>query len=194
MLSATPPSRQPMRFIVSVWACCVAVNMVICGKAMGEVYYSKEEAMELAFGKSGLEIETKAVFLSETQVNAIQKQAHTKLESSLYTVYVGKSDGIPQTYALIDAQKVRTQQQTLLMVMDKGGRLSKIEILAFHEPPEYQSPVRWLNTLVGRTYSELMPNQGIDAISGATLSCHSTLELARRASAIVQIGLLQDTH
>ncbi|MGI9210945.1 MAG: FMN-binding protein [Methylococcaceae bacterium] len=194
MLNTSFPTRQPVRLSLRVWVCCVVLNMFLCGEAGSEVYFSKEEAMELAFGKSGLEIEPKPVFLSETQVDAIQKQAHTKLESSLYTVYVGKSDGVPQTYAFIDAQKVRTQQQTLLIVMDRLGRLSKIEILAFHEPPEYRSPARWLNTLAGRSYSELLPNQGIDAISGATLSCHSSLELARRALAIVQIGLLQDTH
>lgn len=149
--------------------------------------------MELAFGKTGMAVEPLSLFLSEQQMEAIEKQAQTKLESPLYTVFVGRKDGIIQTYAAIDAQKVRTQQQTLLVVTDAQGQLKKTEILAFHEPPEYQTPARWLDKLSGRSLKELLLNHGIDGISGATLSCQSTLETVRRVLAILQIAVLENT-
>jgi hypothetical protein len=157
--------------------------------ANGSVYYSKEEALELAFGKN-MEIESMPVFLNDEQVQAIEKQAQTRLESALYTVYVGKQQGIIQAYAAIDSQKVRTQPQTLLIVTDNQGKLTKTEILAFHEPPEYQTAPRWLDKLVGHSPNELILNYGIDGIAGATMSCQSTLEIVRRTLSIVKVAVL----
>lgn len=165
------------------------LSILYLNTAQAGVYYSKEEALEIAFEKN-MEIESIPVFLSDEQLKTIEKQAQTRFESSLYTVYAGKRDGIVQTYAVIDAQKVRTQQQTLLVVTDNQGKLKKTEILAFHEPPEYQTPSRWLDKLTGHSLNELILNHGIDGIAGATLSCQSTLEIVRRVLAILKVAVV----
>src|SRR5512136_2542237 len=81
--------------------------------AVSSVYYSKEEAFELAFGK-GAEVEPLPVFLTDEQVTQIEKVAQVKLDSKLYTLHMGKHGGQILGYAAIESHNVRTQPETLM--------------------------------------------------------------------------------
>lgn len=156
--------------------------------AWGTVYYSKDEAFELAFGK-GSAVEEVPVFISDEQAVRIEKAARTKLDSRLFTFYVGKRDGKVLGYAAIESHTVRTQPETLLVVLSPSGELVRTEMLAFHEPPEYQPPARWFERLYHRPAAELQLNQGVDGISGATLSSRAGLDSIRKVMAIKTIAL-----
>jgi hypothetical protein len=158
--------------------------------ASAEVFYSKDEAFELAFG-TGAEIENRPVFLTDEQVAAIEKAAQVKLDSKLYTFYVGKKGHQTLGYAAIEAHTVRTQPETLLVVLAPDGRLVRSEILAFHEPPEYKPPERWFARLYGRPAEEFHLDHGVDGISGATLSCRAALDSIRKVMAVFKIALPQ---
>lgn len=160
----------------------------------GSVYYSKEEAFELAFGGGKVDIENLPVFLSDEQVNKIEALAKTRLESPLFTFHVGKKAGVVQGYAAIDSQVVRSQSETVLVVLDASGKLQRTEILAFHEPPEYKTPNRWLEKLLNHPLAELILNQGIDGVSGATLSGKATLNSVRKTLAVFQVGTREDNQ
>ncbi len=164
------------------------------GDIEGSVYYSKEEAFELAFGKDKVDIENLPVFLSEEQVNQIERLAKTRLDSPLFTFHVGKKEGVVQGYAAIDSQVVRSQAETVLVVLDAKGKLQRTEILAFHEPPEYKTPGRWLEKLLNHPLNELVINQGIDGVSGATLSGKATLNSVRKTLAVFQVGAREETR
>jgi hypothetical protein len=156
--------------------------------ACATIYHSKQEAMELAFGK-GAQVETLSLFLTEEQLAEAEKRARVKLDSKLYSFYAGKRDGTLLGYAAIESATVRTQPETLLIVLTPAGQLQRIVVLAFHEPPEYQPPDRWFGKLQGRGLDELELNRGVDTISGASMSTRSALGSVRKVLALYQIGI-----
>ncbi len=150
-----------------------------------QVFYSKTEALELAFGKSP--VENLSLFPEETDAAKIQSLAKTKLESGLFTFYVGKENGKILGYAAIETENVRTKPETLMIVLTPEGELRNVYMLAFHEPPEYMPPERWFDLLKNRPLAEMDFSKGIDAISGATLSTRSALSSVRKVMAIYQV-------
>lgn len=162
--------------------------LLISGVTSATVFYSKEEAFELAFGK-GAEIEPLPVFLTDEQVAHIEKTAGVKLESNLFNFHVGKKGNEVLGYAVIESHNVRTQPETVLILLSPKGELVKVEMLAFHEPPEYQPPARWFEKLLHRPYSDLRLNQGADGIAGATLSSRASLDGIRKAMVVYEVGV-----
>ena len=154
--------------------------------SFAEIFYSKSEAMELAFGK-GIQIEQLSLFPDESEVAKIQQDSKVKLDSGLFTFYVGKDKDKILGYAAIETSTVRTKPETLMIVLTPDGELSKVYTLAFHEPPEYQTPDRWYEQLYKRPLTEMDFNKGVDGISGATLSTRSALNSIRKVMAIYQV-------
>lgn len=158
--------------------------------AFSTVYYSKDEAFELAFGK-GATVESLPVFLTDEQAGKIEKLAQVKVEERLYTFHVGKRGEEILGYVALESHTVRTQPEMLMVVLSPKGELVKAEILAFHEPPEYQPPARWFERLYRRPLEEMRLNQGVDAISGATLSARAALDSVRKVMAIHKIAMTE---
>ena len=150
------------------------------------IFFSKNEAMELAFGK-GTQVEQLSLFPDENQVAKIEQDAKVKLDSGMFTFYVGKDQGKILGYAAIESTTVRTKPETLMIVLTPTGELSKVVTLAFHEPPEYQPPDKWFEQLYNRPLAEMDFNKGVDGISGATLSTRSGLASIRKVMAIYQV-------
>ncbi|MFZ2169256.1 MAG: FMN-binding protein [Methylococcaceae bacterium] len=160
----------------------------------GKIFYSKNEAMELAFGK-GKQVELLSLFPDDNQVAKIQQDAKVKLDSGLFTFYVGKDQGKILGYAAIETSTVRTKPETLMIVLTPDGELNKVYTLAFHEPPEYQPPERWFEQLYKRPLAEMDFNKGVDGISGATLSTRSALNSIRKVMVIYQVMIKNEsTH
>jgi len=162
--------------------------LALASLAQATVFYSKEEAFELAFGK-GADVEPQALFLTDEQAETIEKTAQVKLDSKLYTLHVGRRGGQVLGYAAIESHNVRTQPETVMIVLSPTGELARVEMLAFHEPPEYQPPARWFERLYRRPLGELRLNQGVDGISGATLSSRASLDGIRKVMAIYQVAV-----
>lgn len=150
------------------------------------VFYSKNEALELAFGKD-TQIEQLSLFPDEQQAAKIEELSKVKLETGLFTFYVGKNQGKILGYAAIESVTVRTKPETLLIVLTPDGELRNVTTLAFHEPPEYQPPERWFDQLYKRPLADMDFNKGIDGISGATLSTRATVTSVRKVMAIYQV-------
>ncbi len=150
------------------------------------VFYSKEEAMVLAFGE-GAKIEMLSLFPDEQQLAQIEQLAKVKLDSGMFTFYVGKNNDTVTAYAAIESITVRTKPETLLIVLTPDGHLRNVYTLAFHEPPEYQPPERWFEQLYQRNVEDLEFNKGVDGISGATLSTRASLTSIRKVMAIYRV-------
>lgn len=165
---------------------------LLAGNAIATVFYSKEEALQLAFGANAT-VETKPLFLTDAQTAQIEQLAQAKLDSQLYTFYMGKSGEQILGYAAIETHTVRSHPETLLIVLSAGGELEKVEVLAFHEPPEYQPPQRWYAQLLKKPLETLRLGNGIDAMSGATLSTQSAVSSARKVMAVYRVMLSGNT-
>ncbi|PKM13016.1 MAG: FMN-binding protein [Gammaproteobacteria bacterium HGW-Gammaproteobacteria-3] len=144
--------------------------------------------MELAFGQDA-RVEMLSLFPTPEQIEAIEKLARVKMDSALFTFYVGKKADKILGYAAIETRTVRTKPETLLIILTPGGTLREIVTLAFHEPPEYQPPPRWYQQMFGRPLEQIDFKADIQGISGATLSTRSALNSTRKVLAIYQIML-----
>ena len=154
--------------------------------SFAKIFYSKNEALELAFGK-GTQVELLSLFPDEQQVAKIEELAKVKLDSGLFTFYVGKDQDKVLGYAAIETGTVRTKPETLMIVLTADGELRNVTTLAFHEPPEYQPPERWFGQLYKRPLAEMDFNKGVDGISGATLSTRAAINSIRKVMAIYQV-------
>ncbi len=154
----------------------------------GKVYYSKDEALVLAFGDDA-SVETLSLFPSDEQISQIEQLAKVKLESKLLSLFVGKKQNAVTGYAMIESHTVRTQPETLLILLDAGGNLKNVYTLAFHEPAEYQTPERWFAQLLNQGIDELSFDKGVQGVAGATLSTRAALNSVRKVLAVYQIML-----
>lgn len=180
-----------MTAIKSLGTVFLVLTMALAARTVSAtIYYSKKEAMELAFGK-GAAVEVLSIFLTDSQIAAVEKMAEVKLESKLYSFYSGKREGAVLGYAAIESHNVRTKPETLMILLTASGELDGIHVLAFHEPPDYQPPERWFARLYGRRLEELELNRGVDAISGATLSTRAALASVRKVIALYQVAIAQ---
>jgi Na+-translocating ferredoxin:NAD+ oxidoreductase RnfG subunit len=153
---------------------------------LATIFYSKNEAMELAFGKDA-QVESKSLFPDEQQTANIEQLAKAKLASGMLTFYVGKLQDKILGYAAIETITVRTKPETLLIVLTPEGELRNVTTLAFHEPPEYQPPERWFEQLYKKPLANMAFNKGIDGIAGATLSTRADLDSVRKIMAVYQV-------
>jgi len=169
-----------IKFMLLLWL------LTALSTSFATIFYSKNEAMELAFGK-GAQVEQLSLFPDENEAAKIEQDSKVKLDSGLFTFYVGKDQGKILGYAAIETSTVRTKPETLMIVLTPDGELSKVVTLAFHEPPEYQPPERWFEQLYKRPLAEMDFNKGVDGISGATLSTRSALNSIRKVMAIYQV-------
>lgn len=162
----------------------IAVLMFLfAAPGIAKIFYSKNEAMALAFGE-GAQVETLSLFPDDQQKEAIEKEAKVKLESGMFSFYVGKQLGKILGYAAIETITVRTKPETLMVVLTPEGGLRNVYTLAFHEPPEYQPPETWFNQLNGKTLEEMDFNKGIQGVVGATLSTRAAVSSVRKVLSI----------
>lgn len=170
------------------WVLSATLLSAVFSSSFATVFYSKEEAMKLAFGDQS-SVEILSLFPTPEQVSQIEQLAKVKLESNLLSLYVGKKQGQVIGYAAIESHTVRTQPETLLLVLNPAGQLNSVYTLAFHEPPEYQAPERWFAQLLNRSLDKVSFDQDVQAVAGATLSSRAALNSARKVLAIYQVML-----
>jgi hypothetical protein len=155
--------------------------------ANAKVFLAKDEAMALAF--PGAErIEDRVVIVTDAQKAEIEKRARAPLSSQLWTIHVGWKGEQVIGYAIIDSHVVRTLPETFMVVIEPAGTLRRVEVLAFHEPPEYLPTERWIDQFEGRRLDDdLKLGAGIQGITGATLSAQAMTAGVRRALALFSV-------
>lgn len=142
-----------------------------------------EQALELAF--PGCEIERGTEYLTEEQLHEVERRAGTPLAGSIHHPYVATRDGALVGTAYVDTHRVRTLRESVLVVVDPRGRVGRVEVLSFAEPPDYLPGERWYAQFVGRPLDEeLNLKRGIRGITGATLTAHATTDAVRRTLAL----------
>ncbi|NYT47341.1 MAG: FMN-binding protein [Candidatus Methanofishera endochildressiae] len=178
--------RVPFRHLC-LW---LLLSCLMTTSAYAKIYYSKQEAMELAFGE-GAEVNNLSLFLKDDEVEKIQQLARVKLDSALFTFYVGKKAGEILGYAAIETHKVRTKPETVLIVLDAQGQLTQVQTLAFHEPPEYEPTKRWYAQMYQLPLDEISFRAKVQGISGATLSSRAAIDSVRRVLAVYQVSVAE---
>ena len=157
--------------------------------ASAEVFLAKDEAIELAFG-ADTEIHEQTHILSQQQREEIEHNAYTRLSSNLFHFYEGRRNGETIGYAVIDSRIMRSHLAAFMVVLTPDQTVSKVVILAFNEPTEYQPTDSWLHQLEGKQpLEELIPGQGVPPIAGSTLSVNGLPDGLRVVRAPLAIAL-----
>ncbi|WP_457594382.1 FMN-binding protein [Hydrogenimonas sp.] len=181
--------RRPSRW-VSVSSSSLLLILLCLSQPLEAKKVDLEAMLRSGYGDS-VRIERKSLLLTRAEAVDVQKAARMRLSSRIVRLYLVKRDNKTLRCGVVLSRKVRTKKAAVLYLITPEGRIDRIEILAFAEPPEFKPSGRWLALFDGKSLAEpLRSGEDIPAISGATLSARNVADGARLALAIVQrLGL-----
>ena len=160
--------------------------LALAAPAAAKVFLTVDEALKLAF--PDCQIERKTGYLTVEQVKRARELSGVEVPSALVTYYLARRNGQPAGTAYFDTHRVRTLQETLMVVVDPQGKVVRVEVIAFREPEEYLPRGAWYDQFRGRGLDrELRLKQGIRPVTGATLTARATTDAVRRVLALHQV-------
>ncbi len=179
-----------MRFragVVSRLVRAAAAAVLAASALEAKVFLTQEEALRLAF--PGAAVERRTVFLTEAQQREAQKlSGDDHPPAALATLYVARKDGREAGTAYFDTHVVRTTSETIMVVVDPSGSITRVEVLSFSEPEEYLPRPRWYAQFSGKALdAELSVKRGVRPVVGATLTARATTAAARRVLALHRV-------
>ena len=156
--------------------------------APAKVFLTQQEALRLAF-PAGASVDRKTAFLTEAQQKEAQRLARSENPpEALVAYYVGSADGRPIGTVYFDTHVVRTQPETILVLVDPEGKVRRVEVLSFLEPEDYLPLPRWYGQFSGHGLDdELSLKRGIPPVAGATLTSIATMDAVRRVLAVHKV-------
>jgi hypothetical protein len=164
-------------------ALALAVAVAICVTDAGASQLSREEALALAY--PGATFAAERLFLTAEQMTAASAQAGVVVETSLLARYTASKDGAIVGRAYVDTHTVRTKKESLLISLDAGGSVRRVDVVAFLEPPEYHAPAGFLDQFNRRRLQDdVRLNRAIRPVAGATLTANAVTDAVRRVLAI----------
>jgi len=145
-----------------------------------------QQALALAF--PGAQFQRQEHYLAEAQAQRVRDLSKVALPGLWIVTYEATKDGKRQGVAFFDTHRVRTLNETALVAISSEGRILRVEIIQFHEPPDYMAKEAWKQQLVGhRLDEELSLKRGIRPLAGATLTANALTEASRRCLALWQV-------
>lgn len=174
-----------MRFL-----CCVAV-VATAVSATDAAQISRDEA--LAFAYPGATFSADRLFLTAAQMKDATARAGEPVRTPLIARYTAHVGGAVVGRAYIETHTVRTKKESLLISLDRAGRVQRVDVVAFLEPAEYLAPTPFLDQFTGRHLEDdVRLDRAIRPIAGATLTAGAVTEAVRRVLAIDEVLGLAD--
>jgi hypothetical protein len=153
--------------------------------AAARVLLTVDEALALAF--PGATVERGTLYPTPEQLAAASRLAGQEIDATIVHPYVARREGAVLGTAYFDVHVVRTLAETVMVTVDAGGRIGRVEVLSFDEPPEYLPRDLWYRQFDGRVLDdELALQRAIRPVAGASLTARATTEAARRVLALHQ--------
>jgi Na+-translocating ferredoxin:NAD+ oxidoreductase RnfG subunit len=158
----------------------------IAAAAPAAAQITREEALASAFPDAS--VRSEQVFLTEAQLRQVRMRAGTAVGSALVARYIATREGKVVGRAYVDTHTVRTKRESLLVSLDEAGRVRRVDVTAFLEPPEFRASEPWLRQYTGRALGDdLAVNRAIRPIAGATLTARAANDAVRRVLAIDEV-------
>jgi hypothetical protein len=149
--------------------------LVASAPAQAMVYMSTEQAQKLMFGDAALTPVPLA--LTPEQTAAIEKDSGVKVFAGGLRAWKA-ADG----WFFVDAVIGKHDLITYAVALDAAGKVRQVEILEYREAygGEVRNP-RWRAQFTGKQHGDALSiGEGIQNISGATLSCTHVTDGIRR--------------
>jgi hypothetical protein len=168
--------------LLATLACVVAAAR----HASATSFVTPTQALAEAF--PGARIEKMSVVMTEVQLEAVRKRAKARITSKIASASLAWRGDTLAGVAFFDARTVRTMPGTFMIVVGPDTTVLRVEVLAFHEPPDYRPPPRWLAMFQKRRLDDrLSPGRDIRNLSGASLSAAAVTESVRQALALYEV-------
>lgn len=124
--------------------------------------------------------EARDLLLDDETAARLAEVARARVGERMVTFYTAHRGGEVVGYAAIHTHVVRTKRETFAIAFEPDGRIRRIVVLAFLEPPEYQPSERWLAQFRGKgEKNRLAVGDDLAPIAGATLSARGIAERSR---------------
>lgn len=172
----------------TLWGAVALAGLLLPAPAAAQTL-TQDQALALAFPDAD-EVRRATAYLDDAQLAAARELAGAgvEVESGVVTYYLASAGGSPLGVAYFDVHRVRTLPQVLMVVVTPEGRIRRMEVVRFSEPPEYRAPDGWLRQFDGKDLSaDLSHKRGVANITGATLTSRATTAAARRVLALHQV-------
>lgn len=156
------------------------------GGAAGQTLMTQEEALAAAFPAPAV-TERETAFLTDAQLARARRLAgdDVAIDQGVVTYYAARRGGAPAGVAYFDAHRVRTKAEVIMVALTPDGRVDRVEVLKFTEPPEYRAPDGWIQQFDGRVLDDDLSMKGaILNITGATLTARAMTRAVRRVLAL----------
>ena len=175
------PTRRRAMIAGAAWCLLAAVT---ASAQPGLV--SREEALAAVF--PGATIDADRVYLSDAQAARIAELARGEMETKIIARYVATQGGRVVGRAYVDTHVVRTKRESLLISLGADGRVRRIDVTAFLEPPEYLAPEPWMRQYDAKPLGDdLAIQRAIRPIAGATLTARAVNGAVRRILALDRV-------
>lgn len=136
-----------------------------------QVYLTKKQALEIAFPGADT-IKKEKHWLTEDEIDAIEKLCLQKIKEIRFTFYSGIKNGKPMGYMLIDNIIGKSFPITFMTVLNIDGTVRDVEIMVYREPQGWEVRYKTFRSqFYGKDSSS--DSREIHSISGATLSVNS---------------------
>lgn len=157
-----------------------AAALFLALAAQARVFMTQQQALASAF-PAGTKVSRQPVFLTPEQIAAAKKESGVAVDDKLVVRYAGSNGA----FAYFDTHRVRTLPETVMIVIGADGKVERVDILSFDEPPDYFPKRRWIDQLHGRKLDDdLSLNRAIRPISGASLTGRAIVDATRRVLAL----------
>lgn len=161
----------------------LAPLLIVTLAAPAAAEMTRDEALAAVY--PGAAIRAERVFLTRAQQAQIAARAGGDPSSALVARYIATRDGKVVGRAYVDTHVVRTKKESLLISLDESGRVRRVDVTAFQEPPEFHAPEPWLRQYRDRALTDdVAVNRAIRPLAGATLTARATNAAVRRVLAI----------
>lgn len=172
-------------------ALVVVVALATATPADATVQLSRDQALALAFPRA--HTEALSWVLTDRQVHAVEQRSKVKVRSKLLAATAGFRGDTLAGVAFFDSRTVRTMPGVFMVVVSPDTAIARIDVVAFHEPPDYRPPSRWLGLFPRRRLGDgLWAGRDIRNLSGASLSARAITESARVALAAYELVVAPD--
>jgi hypothetical protein len=182
-IQAGGESRRPQR-----WRAAALAALLYCFAPAAEarVFMTQQQALASVFPKGAAR---QVHYLTPAQLSAAKKESGVEFGDRMIVRYSGVlANGSAGGFAYFDTHRVRTLPETIMVVVTPDGRIDRIEILSFDEPPEYLPKDRWMDQFDGRRLDEdLSLKRKIRPMSGASLSARAIMNASRKVLALHKV-------
>ena len=118
----------------------------------------------------------------------ISKTSGTNPSTALIARYLAIQNAAEVGRGYLDTHVVRTKKESLLIILNPEGKVRRVEVVVFLEPPEYIPPDRWYQQFEGKSLTDGLRVEGeIHSVTGASLTAQATTDAVRRILAIDQM-------